>query len=98
VRELVVAIVVFLDDSRVCARNVCTVGIVWVWKAAIQNVLHKCERIAIKAFLRCYFTSVDSTCLVAKVTHVMSSEDDIKLDHIFFTVASLDIRSQVTAE
>ena len=87
------AMAVFLDKSSVCARNVSTVGIVWIGTTAIQNILHKGEWIAIKAFLRCHFASVDSTCLVAKVPHMVSSEDNIQLDHISLSVARLDIGS-----
>jgi hypothetical protein len=85
--------IVFLDKCSVRARNVNTVGIVWIGKATIQNILHEGEWITIKAFLRCHFSSVDSTGLVRKVTHVVSSEEDIQLDHISFSVARLDIRS-----
>jgi hypothetical protein len=83
-----------LVQIRVLAtRDVNTVGVVWIGKTAIQYIFYEYELIVIEAFLRCHFTGVDGTSLVRKVTHVMSREHGLQLDHFSFSVTRLDCRS-----
>jgi hypothetical protein len=74
------------------ARDVSTVQMIWIGKAAIQNIFHEDELVVIEAFLRCHFTRVDRTCLVLEMTHMMSSESNFQFYDIFFGVACLNYR------